>query len=158
MHCLCFFHQVFLCVSRFFVPRRSYFHSFSLLTELNQLTEGNDNEPESFFSPLWNGFKFFFANQHKFKKIFHHSETSSCVSRAIAKRSNWVVHGAREGAKRQCYVAVTLAIFPVFFPESLSYHSKLKWVLFPKSQSRYYASSTVEQFFSIGESVPLWVE
>ena len=29
----------------------------------------------------------------------------------------WVVRGAREGAKRQYYVAVTLAIFPVFFPE-----------------------------------------
>ena len=62
---------------------------------------------------------FFFANQHKFKKRFHHNETSSCVSRAIAKRSNWVVRGAAPGRERNGNVMLqlTLAIFPVFFPE-----------------------------------------
>ena len=35
-----------------FVPRRSLFHSFSLLTELSQLTEGNNSQPESFSLPL----------------------------------------------------------------------------------------------------------
>ena len=65
------------------------------------------------------------------------------MSRAITKRLNWVVRCAREGAKWQCYVAVNVSYFPCLFsradiehhgvqPESLSYHSKLKWPLFPK--------------------------
>ena len=99
----------------------------------------------------------FFANQHKFKKRFHHSETSSCVSRAIAKRSNWVVRGAREGAKRQCYVAVNISYFPCLFsradiehhgvqPESPSYHSKLKWFLFPKVKAAIMQAQKLSNF------------
>ena len=41
-----------LRLTYFLVPRRSLFHSFSLLADLSQLTEGNDNQPESFFLPL----------------------------------------------------------------------------------------------------------
>ena len=129
---------------------------FWLLTKMSQLTEGNDKQPESFLLPVKNGFKNFFANQRKLKKKSHHNETSSCVSRAIAKQSSWVVRGAREGAKRQCYVAVNISYFSCLFsradieqhrvqPESLSYHSKLKW-LFLQSQSCYYASSKRSKF------------
>ena len=38
-----------LRLAHFLVPRRSFFHSFSLLADLSQLTEGNDNQAESFF-------------------------------------------------------------------------------------------------------------
>ena len=108
-----------LCL-KLFGTHCSFFRSFSLLTDLSQLTEGNDNQPESFFLPLENGFKiyyFFLETNTSSKKKFHHSETSSGVSRAIAKRSSWVVRGAREGAKRQWYMLQLILAFSLpFFP------------------------------------------
>ena len=83
------------------------------------------------------------------------------MSRAIAKRSCWVIRGSKEGAKRQCCVAVNISYFPCLFsradiehhgvqPESLSYYSKLKWLLLPKSKLPL-SKLKDEHFFSIGE-------
>ena len=114
------------------------------------------------------------------KKNVHHSETSSsetssCVSRVIAKRSSWVEPGRERNGNvmwQSHITAVAVSHCSCFFPcslfravehhgvqpESLSYHSKLTWLLFPCC---YYASSTMNNYnvFSIGaSSIHLWVE
>ena len=145
-----------------FVPRRSFFHSFSLLADLSQLTEAMIVNPSLslYHSRLASNSIFFFANQHEFKKKFTIVKRVHVWVEWYKLRSSWEVRGTREGAKRQCYVAVNIGSFPCLFPradiehhdvlpESLSYHSKLKWLLF-QSKSCCYASSTKSNFYPSG--------
>ena len=53
------------------------------------------------------------------KIFFHHSETSSCASRAIAKRSSWVEPGREQTASETAMLCCSLTLTvcsPLFFP------------------------------------------
>ena len=92
------------------------------------------------------------------------------VERSRSDRIGWSVAPGRE-RNGNVMLQLTLAIQSLsFFPIASWYWTPLcsTWVTilpfeikmasFSKSQICYYASSKVEQFFPIGESVPLWVE
>ena len=73
------------------------------------------------FSPFFFGFPTT-ANQRVPKK-FHHSETSSCVSRAIAKRSSWMEPGRERNGNvmwQSHITAVAVSHCSCFFPALFS--------------------------------------